>query len=156
FRTRQQKFKDLKKTHATTLQALINEFGALLPVTDFDLEKVAADDEEKQIIILAEDIRSRAEQLIADIAKRVDVLDNKLNDFDTEGDAEGRVQILTDGARSVFGDEFVLVPSFTIAANQTAEWNNAYAGRAGLLNYQKTTLKNDFPVDDWIYGLARV
>jgi hypothetical protein len=156
FRTRQDGFKDLKKTNATTLQALINEFNALLPVSDFDLEKVAPDDEEKQIIILAEDIRSRAEQLIADIEKRVDALNGKLTDHDAAADAEDRVQILTDAARSVFGDEFVLVPSFTIVANQTAEWNNAYANRAALLDYQKTTLKNDFPVDDWIYGLARV
>ena len=156
FRTRQNEFKDLKKTNATTLQALINEFNALLPVSDFDLEKVAPDDEKKQIIILAEDIRSRAEQLIADIEKRVDALNGKLTDHDAAADAEDRIQILTDAARSVFGDEFVLVPSFTIAANQTAEWNNAYANRAALLDYQKTMLKNDFPVDDWIYGLARV
>jgi hypothetical protein len=156
FRTRQGDFEDLKKTNATTLLGLINEFNGLLPVTDFDLQEVTTDDEEKQIIILAEDIRSRAEQLIADIEKRVDALNNKLNDFDVAADAEERVQILTDAARSVFGDEFLLVPSFTIAANQTAEWNNAYANRAALLDYQKTTLKNDFPVDDWIYGLARV
>jgi hypothetical protein len=156
FRTRQNDFKDLKKTNATTLQGLINEFNGLLPVTDFDLEKVATDEEEKQIIVLAEDIHSRAEQLIADIEKRVDALNHKLDDFDAAADAEERVQILTDAARSVFGDEFLLVPSFTIAANQTAEWNNAYANRAALLDYQKTTLKNDFPVDDWIYGVARV
>jgi len=156
FRTRHNKFKDLKKTNATTLQALINKFNALLPVSDFDLEEVAPDDEEKQIIILAEDIRSRAEQLMADVEKRVDALDHKLNDFDAAADAEDRVQILTEAARSVFGDEFLLVPSFTIAANQTAEWNNAYANRAALLDYQKTTLKNDFSVDDWIYGVARV
>ena len=156
FRARQNGFKDLQKTNATTLQTLINEFNALLPVSDFDLEKVAPDDEEKQIIILAEDIRNRAEQLFDDLEKRVDAMNGKLNDHDAAADAEKRVQILTETARSVFGDEFVLVPSFTIAANQTAEWNNAYANRAALLDYQKTVLKNDFPVDDWVYGVARV
>jgi hypothetical protein len=156
FRTRQNGFKDLQKTNATTLQALINEFNALLPVSDFDLEKVAPDDEEKQIIILAEDIRNRAEQLIADVEKCIDAINRKLTDHDGAADAEERVQILSEAVRSVFGDEFVLVPSFTIAANQTAEWNNAYANRMALLDYQKTTLKNDFPVDDWIYGVARV
>jgi len=74
------------------LQALINKFNAVLPVSDFDLEEVAPDDEEKQIIILAEDIRSRAEQLMADVEKRVDALDHKLNDFDVAADAEDRVQ----------------------------------------------------------------
>jgi hypothetical protein len=156
FRTRQTEFKDLQKTNATTLQALVNDFNALLPVGDFDLEDVALDDEEKQIIILAEDIRNRAEQLIADIEKRIVAINGKLTDHDAAANAEERVQILTDAARSVFGDEFVLVPSFTIAANQTAEWNNTYANREALLDYQKTTLKNDFPADDWIYGVARV
>ena len=156
FRARQTGFKDLQKTNVTTLQALLNAFNALLPVAQFDLQEVTTDDEEKQIIILAEDIRTRAEQLIADLEKRVAAINDKLIDHDAAADADERVQILTETARSVFGGEFVLVPSFTVPSNQAAEWNNAYAGRATLLEYQKTELKNDFPVDDWLYGVARV
>ena len=156
FRTRQTGFKDLQKATATTFLGLLNQFKALLPVTDFDLQELSADDEEKQIIVLAEDIRNRAEQLIADLEKRVDVINNKLTDHDAAADPEERVQILTDTARSVFGNEFVLVPEFTIPDKQATEWNNAYTDRATLLDYQKTQLKNDFPVDDWLYGVARV
>jgi hypothetical protein len=50
----------------------------------------------------------------------------------------------------------VLVPSFTVPERQALEWRNAYDGRESLLDHQKTVLDNEFPVDDWLYGLARV
>jgi hypothetical protein len=69
---------------------------------------------------------------------------------------EERVQLLSDAAHSVLGDEFVVVPSFTIPERQAAELSNAYDNRELLLGHQKTVLKNEFPVDDWLYGAARV
>jgi hypothetical protein len=156
FRDKKKDFEDFQKSTKTTLLDFLKDFEALLPVTDFDVQDVSDDDEKKRVIVLAEDIQTRVGQLIADLEHRVDTLNDKLNDYDASADAEERLQILTETARSVFGDEFILVPSFTLPANQASEWNNAYMNRATLLDYQKTDLKNDFPVDDWLYGTARV
>ncbi len=120
------------------------------------MQEVTTEDVEKQIVILAEDLHIRVQQLIADIDKRVAAIQQKLTDHDAEASSDKKVQLLTDAARLVFGDEFVLVPSFTLPENQAEEWSKAYAGRAQLLNYQQTILNNDFPVDDWLYGTARV
>ena len=118
-------------------------------VADFDLNPVNTTDEEKGIVILAEDIRSRVQGVAADLEARAGMVAQKLAEHDTAADAGKRVQILTDAARGIFGDEFVLVPSFNLPGKQAEEWTNAYASRATLLDYQKNDLKNDFP---WMIG----
>jgi hypothetical protein len=105
---------------------------------------------------LAEDIRGRVRELAAELEARAGMVTQKLAEHDAAADAAKRVQILTEAARGIFGDEFVLVPSFSLPGKQAEEWTNAYASRATLLDYQKNDLKNDFPVDDWLYGLGRV
>lgn len=156
FKAKHAEFKDIQKTADTRLSQLLSDFKALLPVTNFDLLEIKTQDEEKQIIILAEDIRMRARLLIEDLDKRIPAITQKLSEHDSISFPEKRIQILTDAARLVFGDEFVLIPSFTLAEKQGEEWEKAYIGRELLLNYQKTVLHHDFPVDDWLYGVARV
>lgn len=156
FRSRLTSLKDMEKTSETTLSGLLATCKTLLSVADFDLNPVDAADEEKQIIILAEDIRNRVRQLATDLEARAGMVAQKLAEHDVAADAAKRVQILTETARGIFGEEFVLVPSFNLPDKQAEEWSNAYASRATLLDYQKNDLKNDFPVDDWLYGLARV
>ena len=35
-------------------------------------------------------------------------------------------------------------------------WQNARSGADSLLDFQKNILNNDFPVDDWLHGIARI
>jgi hypothetical protein len=156
FRSRLALLKDMEKTGETTLSGLLTTCRSLLVVADFDLAPVDITEDEKQVVILAEDIRSRARQLAADLDARAGVVTQKLAEHDAAADSAKRVQILTEAARAVFGEEFVLVPSFSLPDRQAEEWANAYASRAALLDYQKNDLKNEFPVDDWLYGVARV
>lgn len=156
FRARRKTFDDLKKVADTELSVVLGKVKTLLPVAGFDVQEVTTEDEEKQIVILAEDIQTRTNQLIDDLDKRVAAIGKKLTDHDGAAPGDKRVQLLTDAARIAFGDDFALVPSFTLPSRQGAEWNNAYAGRELLLDYQKSTLNNDFPLDDWLHGAARV
>jgi hypothetical protein len=156
FRSRLTLLKDMEKTGETMLSGLLATCRSLLSLADFDLNPVNTADEEKGIVILAEDIRNRVRELGVDLEARAGMVTQKLAEHDAEADATKRVQILAEAARGVFGDEFVLVPSFNLPDKQAEEWTNAYANRVALLDYQKNDLKNDFPVDDWFYGLARV
>jgi len=156
FRSRLTLLKGMEKTGETTLSGLLTTCRSLLAVADFDLAPVSITEDEKQVVILAEDIRSRARQLAADLDARAGAVTQKLAEHDVAADSAKRVQILTEAARAVFGEEFVLVPSFSLPDKQAEEWANAYASRAALLDYQKNDLKNEFPVDDWLYGVARV
>jgi hypothetical protein len=155
-RARQLAFRDLQRMTGPTIAAALASFTALLPVAAFDLQPVTTEDEEKQLVTLAADIRARVKQLITDVVQRADGVTARLAEHDGTADPEKRVQLLVDAARSVFGEEFVLVPSFSLASTQGQEWSNAYAARAQLLDYQKTQLGNDYAVDDWLHGAARV
>jgi hypothetical protein len=156
FRTRQQAFAKFHQTSETTVSSVLAAFTALLPITDFDSQETNTVAEEQQIVVLAENILARTQQLIADLEQRIGALHAKLEEQDAVAAPEKRVQLVTDAARTVLGDEFVLVPQFTVPERQAAEWANAYDNRELLLNHQKITLKNAFPVDDWLYGSARV
>jgi hypothetical protein len=61
-------------------------------------------------------------------------------------------------AKRLLGDDFQIVPEFTVSSAQGAEWANAMAASTSgdLFLYLKNTLKIDFPVDEWFYGAARV
>lgn len=156
FQTRKDAFADLGQTTEVTIDGVLTQFKALLPVTEFDAQPTDASAEEKQIVTLAEDIRIRAGLLIEDIDKRIAGVQAKLTAHDAEAAPDKRIQLLTEAARLVLGDTFVLVPSFALAPKQAAEWTNAYDNRAQLLDHQKTVLHNDFAIDDWLYTTARV
>src|SRR5207253_1798040 len=69
-----------------------------------------------------------------------------------------KVAALSAAAKALLGDDFQIIPEFTVSAAQGTEWGNAInASTSGdLFTYAKTTLKIDFPVDEWFYGAARV
>lgn len=156
FEARKNDFQLLAQTAKTNLSEVWADFTSLLPVENFDLQEVEASQIEQSIVVLAEDIRTRTEQLIADLDKRIESVQSKLDEHDTQAASDKKVQILTEAARAVFGDEFVLVPSFVPPSTQAEEWEKAYNNTSQLLNYQQATLKNAFPVDDWLHGIARV
>ena len=72
--------------------------------------------------------------------------------------ASDKVDALIAAAKSLLGPDFQIYPEFSLGAAQGAEWTNALAHSAGgsLTNYLRTTANVDFPVDEWLYGAARV
>jgi hypothetical protein len=55
------------------------------------------------------------------------------------------------------GEEFLIVPEFSLTEEQGEEWEKAAGATNELLSYQKNTSVSKLPVvDDWLYGIARV
>jgi hypothetical protein len=157
FEARKNAFEAFTKTTRTNLSEVLADFKLLLPIAEFDLQETKTEDIEKQIVLLASDIRLRTKQLGDELNTHlIPAIQAKLAEHDAQSAAEKKVQLLSEAAKLVFGEEFVVVPSFLLAEYQAEEWAKAYAGRAQLLDYQKNVLNNDFPVDDWLYGTARV
>ena len=67
-----------------------------------------------------------------------------------------QVTALLEAGKVLLGDDFRIVPEFGLTEEQADEWQNAYDDRERLLEYQIETLKEEFPVDSWLYGIARV
>jgi hypothetical protein len=69
-----------------------------------------------------------------------------------------QVDALTAAAKVLLGEDFQIYPEFTLAAAQASEWSNAlnYSASGALTNFLTATANVDFPVDEWLYGAARV
>jgi hypothetical protein len=68
--------------------------------------------------------------------------------------APQRVSLLTGMAKRFFGDDFVLLPHFTLL--NAADVTEADAARDQLLDYVRTTKQVPLPVDEWLHGVALV
>jgi hypothetical protein len=93
-----------------------------------------------------------------DADKRLKEAETHITAYGTTAGAKGQADLLKKAAVALLGEGFPFTPEFKLTAEQGAEWDKAYnAGKNGdLLKYQTDTLKADFPVDDWLYGAARV
>jgi hypothetical protein len=71
---------------------------------------------------------------------------------------QARVSLLDEAARALFGDGFRIVPQFELPASAQAEFGKSLAAaRSGdTMKYLRDTLKIPAPLDEWLYGIARV
>ena len=67
-----------------------------------------------------------------------------------------KIELIQQAGKNLFGEEFLMIPHFTFNTDQASELNRCYSGSEQLLHYQKNQLGIDFPVDDWLYSVARV
>ncbi|MEX0328940.1 MAG: hypothetical protein AB3N07_09480 [Ruegeria sp.] len=128
--------------------------------TAFDLEPLDLTEAGNRIVALAEDMAVRATALIDDLTRRRDAVDAQLAAHDAAATGDQRVEALDKAAKILFGDEFKMVPEFALPQTQGDEWANAWGlgpqADTSILDHQRTTLGNPFPVDDWFLGVARV
>jgi hypothetical protein len=113
-----------------------------------------------------EDEKSAASALRAAIARRVASLEEDLSRRTDEATtavaaalalptAAERVTALQNAARLVLGEDAVLLPRFRLTARAASELQACAAGSDALLTDLRSGGRR-FPVDDWMYGLARV
>ena len=143
-------------TDFATLAAQYTAADVLIFGVDvFDVQPLEIADEQRLIVVLAEDLLKQSQQLHAmasDVSQDVQsALDNL-----AASSADAQLATLQDAARRLLGEDFVALPEFMLNAEQMLELQNCLADQAQLLDHQRTTLGSDFPVDDWLYGVARV
>jgi len=146
------------QTTTKSLTTLVNNVKAL-SVTDFDLVGIEVEESEKQIVAFVEELNDRVKSIAADVDRRLKAAQQLLTDHDNAASAAERAQLLETAAKTLLGDEFTIIPEFSLSTAQGDEWEKALAAsRNGeLLKYlTDPPLAIDFPVDDWLYGLARV
>jgi hypothetical protein len=122
------------------------------------LDSVGIDiaEELKQVGIFAADLQRNAENLRTEIQNRVTRASDLLANVAATGDPVARVELIKSAAKAIFGDDFVLVPEFTVESTHGTEWQNSLTDSNNSLRYLLTDLELDFPMDDWLYGVGRV
>lgn len=118
-----------------------------------DLTVELTTQEEEQVWILLRDMHRQVSGLIGELDKRIKKADGLIADAAAAG-GEQKALLLVDAAKAMLGDGLRIVPRFTLPTEQRDEWQNAFDARSGLLTHLSAA--HDFPLDDWLYGMARV
>jgi hypothetical protein len=149
----------LVDTPRATLTELLDDAAAELPLTDFDTDPFEFTDEAGEIAIFRTRLVEAVRLLKDDTLRRVVRSNMLLAQHAAAGDAD-KVKLLQEVARILFGDDIQLVPLITLPAKAADELANAwqYSTAGGLTRHltDDPITGRDFPVDDWLHGVARV
>jgi hypothetical protein len=125
-------------------------------VGQYDLIGLDIEGELKQVNIFADDVLIGASNLSKEMNDRAAKSQALLDQVEVSADATKNVELVRDAARALFGDDFIMVPEFTVSDEHATEWHNTLDDSSKLLRYLDNELQIDFPVDDWLYGVSRV
>ena len=124
--------------------------AAVHDATPFDI-----DDQKNAITSLRATLVTRVTSAADDLTKRIDDATTSVGAAAGASSSRARVEQLVTQGRRVLGDEMTLVPRFRLDDARGLEFAQAWSGSAALLTDLEAAGRK-FPVDDWLYGLARV
>lgn len=150
-------FQTIQAGTGTTFASLFASTTAL-STAEFDSEPFDVSPFGNRAITITQDIARALSSQLALAKDRVAEVNTHLMDATSASSAADQVAALTAAAKALLGDDFHIIPEFTVSAAQGAEWSSAVnASISGdLFTYLKATVKIDFPVDEWFYSAARV
>src|SRR5262249_33237897 len=97
------------------------------------------------------------------LTRRLAASQDLFDEFDGAASPTAQLRALENAAKALLGEDFKIIPEFTLPSALAAEIDNALtASRSGTLFTFLTnppdpaTMPLDFPVDTWLHGLARV
>jgi hypothetical protein len=156
FQDRRNDFADILDTTSSSFADTFAAVQALLPVSAFDAQPFDVSAFEDRAITLAEDLARTLRGHAAELETRRAAVQAQLGVHDATASASARVDALQAAARALLGDDFRLFPEFELSQPQADEWAKAVAASDSLLDFLTNTAQVDFPVDEWLYGAARV
>ncbi|MFE0100610.1 hypothetical protein [Streptomyces sp. NPDC059009] len=156
FNNRLRGLKDVARTTETTLSGLLAEVGALLPLTAFDPTGLDLTPFGDRIVALGRDLLTRAQALKKDAGERIKGADTALLAYDAAVTGPDQVLAATDALKALLGQDVLVVPEFTPSDPLAADWRKARDDSARLVKHLGDDFDRDFPVDDWVHGMARV
>jgi hypothetical protein len=148
----------LLSTNTSSVSALYAAVQALLPLTNFDSTELDFTNFTARIVAAADEFRVVATTTANNADKRITAAQAQLDAHDSAAKPSEQVRALQEAAKALLGDDFRLIPEFTLDSAQRTEWGKAMTAsqNGDLFQYQTGTVGIDFPVDDWLYGVARV
>lgn len=124
-----------------------------------DLEPFDPAIHDQRIIGASADLLARAERLIKALEERqIAPATALITQHEAAADDATRARLLGEAAKLLLGPDAILIPEFKLDDDQGAAVKAAYdASKLGTpFAYQVATKKTPFPVDTWLYGIARI
>jgi hypothetical protein len=145
------------RTSRSTLSGLLAEVAQLGPQTDLDPTGLDLTPFQDRVVAVGRELLDRAGALAADIAGRLAAADAALAEYDQAVTGPDRVQAGTDALAALLGPDVLVVPEYAPPAAAATEWRTARDHSDQLLAHLTAApIDRDFPVDDWLHGVARV
>jgi hypothetical protein len=159
FVNKRDQFDDVRNTTLTSVSLLLAHVQGLLPISAFDFAEFDLTAVGDEMVRFAEDVSSVCTVIVREIDRRLAESADLFLSYTDSAVPTARLKFLENASKVLLGPDFHIVPEFTLAANQGDEIANALAAsQSGDLFLHLTTGPEplDFPVDSWLYGLARV
>jgi hypothetical protein len=147
--------KDQLKSKITAPIAKLGDFYntiSSVPIKPFDAAEFDLTQEMSEVKAFNEDLIVRAEQLKLEIENRLNQCNKQIQVYNDTRDPAEKADALIKAGKILFGEDFKIIPEFSIPNDKAEEWEKAYNNFPSQISH----LKSDFPVDDWLYGVARV
>lgn len=144
----------LATTTETTLSGLLAEIADLPPVADFDPTGLDLKPVEDRVVDYGRELITRSLALKAEINTRIKAAGDALLDYDKAVTGPDRVRAGTEALKALLGEDVLVVPEFTPGDKLAEDMRKAVGDSDKLIAHLKLT--RDYPVDDWLHGIARV
>ncbi len=144
-----------------SLAQLVVDAQALADVSAFDHDALDLSGPLGEIDQFRTGLAVAVDQLVGQVQARVDAADDAMARHGSAAAGE-QADIVSAGLKAVLGEDLVVVPQFSLPPAATTELVNALAhSTSGGLTRHLTDpppagSDRDFPVDDWLHGVARV
>jgi len=157
FVARMGQFQGLLGTGNSSYATVLGQAQAIA-TSDLDPQKFDLSPFGDRAIVFAQDLVTNLTGHRTEITSRSAAVQTQLDAFNAAAAASDRVQALETAAKALLGPDFRIYPEFSLSPSQASEWTNAVAGSTGgsLLQYLTTNARIDFPVDEWLHGVARI
>ncbi|MDB6107630.1 MAG: hypothetical protein JWO52_7629, partial [Gammaproteobacteria bacterium] len=154
---RRAQFQAIQNSSGNSFASLLSSTTAL-STAEFDSQPFDVSTIGDRAITITQDLSRALASQLSVATSRIAAVNGQLVAATSAASATAKVAALTAAAKALLGDDFQIIPEFTLSAAQGAEWLNAInASNSGdLFTYLKTTLQIDFPIDEWFHGAARV
>lgn len=160
FNARRIGFAAIRQNPAAAVGGVLAAIAAEPPVDAFDEVGVDLSRPRALLIRLATDVQASVKALAAEASRRAAAANAKLADAAATANASDVAERRVEAAQALFGDHFKLVPEYLHPTDAADEIDKAWGDRDKLLRHltdpEPGGLGIDFPVDDWLYGAARV
>jgi hypothetical protein len=157
FAARLAQFAALQQTSATSFASALATAGAIA-TNDLDAQGIELATLGDRAVVAATDLVTQMTGHAGVLATRRDTATTSLNAHDAAAAPSAQLAALIAAAEALFGSDFRLYPEFVPSPAQSADWSSSLTDSlsGSLTQYLTGTVQVDFPVDEWLYGAARV
>ncbi|MEV0385939.1 hypothetical protein [Nonomuraea sp. NPDC050643] len=148
--------RDVARTERSSLSGLLDLVSDLLPLTDVDPAGLDLRPFEDRAVAYGAELLGRARALAAEIDGRVESSGRALDAYDKAVTDPERVQAATEALKALLGEDVLAVPEFTPSQRLAQDWRRAHDDSGDLVEHLSEDFGRDFPMDDWLHGVARV